>query len=360
MDKKKKVAIIGSVGLPANYGGFETMVNYLTIEKNEIIDFTVFCQATPKNKQLKTYNGCKLKYLPFKANGGQSIIYDITAIILSWFKYDAILILGTPGCVILPFLNFFKKTKTIVNFGGLEWKRNKWGRFIQWYLKFTEKTAISSATVVVADNQYFCNYIKKTYNKESFLIEYGGDHTTLQKKNKELLKKYPFLNDKYDVSISRAQVDNNLHVVIEAYIKLPTRNLVLVSNYDKFEYGRELKVKYSHYPNIYLQDAVYNLKEVDTIRSNADVYIHSHTYCGTAPSLVEAMHLNLPIIAFNMPTNHNTTEEKALYFSTVDELFNIVNNLNSIEEFELSKSMKEIALRRYTWSRISNLYASHF
>ena len=114
MKAKKKVAIVGIVGLPANYGGFETMVNYFTLQKNQEFDFTVFCQKTLKKKQLSVFNGSRLKYLPFNANGLQSVIYDIYSLILSWFKYDVILILGTPGCVILPVLRIFKKSRSLL------------------------------------------------------------------------------------------------------------------------------------------------------------------------------------------------------------------------------------------------------
>ncbi|MDV7140112.1 DUF1972 domain-containing protein [Maribacter sp. TH_r10] len=360
MTKKKKVAIIGSVGLPANYGGFETMVYYLTKEKNSEFDITVFCEGVPKEKRLPEYHGCTLKYLPFKANGGQSILYDITAMGLSWFTFDILLILGTPGCIILPFFKLFKKPNIVVNFGGLEWKRDKWGAFGKWYLKLTEKLAIKHSSVIVADNQHFCDYIEEEYQKKSALIEYGGDHTAKKPLDPKLLEKYPYLKGAYDVSVSRAQVDNNLHMVLEAYTQLPDRNLVLVSNYDKFEYGRELKVKYAGYPNIYMQDAVYDLYELDVIRSNASLYIHSHTFCGTAPSLVEAMSLNLPIIAFSVPTNHFTTEEKALYFSNSNELVNSLKNLSPIKLKDNALNMSEIAERRYTWTGISNKYAKVF
>ena len=185
MVNKKKVAIVGSVGLPANYGGFETMVYYLTKEKHTEVDFTVFCQAIyQKMNALKSIMDAKLIYLPIKANGAQSIIYDMISIIISWFKYDSILILGTGGSLILPFLRIFKNTKTIINFGGLEWKRDKWGKFGQWFLRLTEKVAIKNATVIVADNQHFCDYILEEYGKQSVLIEYGGDHTTKKEKAK--------------------------------------------------------------------------------------------------------------------------------------------------------------------------------
>jgi len=357
---KKKVAIVGIVGLPANYGGFETLVNYLTLEKNADFDFTVYCQKNTDPQRPSEFNGSILKYLPFKANGAESLIYDIVSIILSWFKYDTILILGSPGCIVLPILKLFRKTNTIVNFGGLEWEREKWGKFGRWFLKFSEKIAINYATTIVADNQHFCNYIKNQYTKNSTLIEYGGDHSSSISITDELTAKYPFLSLDYDVSVSRAQVDNNLHLLLEAYSQTPERNLVLVSNYNNFEYGRDLKHKYAQYPNLYLQDAVYNLTELDAIRSNAKLYIHSHTFCGTAPSLVEAMHLGLPIIAFDVPTNHFTTEDKALYFKDVTELITTIKCLSPSVEKKLGSRMKEIANSRYTWEKISNKYSALF
>ena len=358
--KKKKVAIIGSVGLPANYGGFETLVNYLTLHLNSIFSITVYCQKTKKEDRIKEFNNCKLEYVSFKANGGQSIIYDIVSICKSWFNSDTLLILGTPGCIIIPFLKIFKKTKTVINFGGLEWKRNKWNYLALMYLKFTEKIAIKNATVIVADNQYFCDYIKSEYNKKSILIEYGGDHTSNLKITPEFLIKYPFLTSDYDVSISRAQPDNNLHIVLEAYKNIKYRNLVLISNYNKFKYGKELKDKYKNITNLILLDAIYDLNELDTIRGNAKLYIHSHSFCGTAPSLVEAMNLKLPIIAFKTETNLFTTENNALYFINESDLQDIIKNINSNQLLSNKDQMFEIAQRRYTWERIANIYSSCF
>lgn len=357
---KKRIAIVGIVGLPARYGGFETLVNYLTLEKSRAFDLTVYCQKTAKEQRLTQFNNSRLHYLPFKANGAQSIIYDVISIVISWFRFDTILILGSAGCIILPFLKPFRCTRTIVNFGGLEWKRDKWGKAGRLFLKFSEKMAIKHASFIVADNEYFQDYIRDEYQKDSFLIEYGGDHASHQSVTPTLLLKYPFLSQNYDVSVSRAQPDNNLHLLLEAYSKTPKRNLVLISNYKSFEYGRNLKIKYASYPNIFMQDAVYDLNELDAIRSNARLYIHSHSFCGTAPSLVEAMHLGLPIIAFDVPTNRYTTEEKALYFKDKEELKLIINNLSSSIETEVSINMKEIAERRYTWRTITDNYASLF
>jgi glycosyltransferase involved in cell wall biosynthesis len=355
---KKKIAVIGTVGLPASYGGFETMTDYLTKYKKEEFDFYVFCSKTTKAKQLDQFNGAKLIYLPFKANGWQSIIYDVVSICKSWFKYDTLIILGTPGCLILPILNFFKKTKTIVNFGGLEWKRDKWNYLIRQYLKFTEKIAVRNSTYVVADNQHFCNYIKNEYETVSTLIEYGGDHASVLIPSKELLETYTFLTKKYYVSVSRSQFDNNLHILLEAFSKTPKKNLVLISNWDNSEYGIKLKSTYSNFENIYIIDAIYDLSKLDVIRSNAKAYIHSHTYCGTAPSLVEAMCLGLPIFSFNVKTNMYTTENKAIYFSNSNELIQVLDRYNDLEISYLGEKMMRIAQKRYLWQIISNKYSN--
>lgn len=352
----KKVAIIGTAGLPANYGGFETMANFLTKSKRNEFQFYVFCEKTIKNNQLDEYNGAKLIYLPFKANGGQSIIYDLLSICKSWFKYDALIILGTPGCFILPILNLFKKTKTIINFGGLEWKRHKWNYFIRKYLKLTERIAVKNSTYIVADNQSFCDYLKNEYNLGSELIEYGGDQVSILKPSDDLKREHSFLNKSYYVSVSRAQPDNNLHLLLEAFSKTSDKNLVLVSNWDKFEYGVKLKKIYSSFDNIYIVDAIYDLSILDVIRSNAKAYIHSHTYCGTAPSLVEAMNLGLPIISFKVDTNIKTTENKAKFFTTSEGLIKILNTITDSEINSLGIKMKEIAEKRYSWEIISNKY----
>lgn len=354
---KKRVAIIGIAGLPANYGGFETMTEYFTKYKSTEFDFTVYCGKTPRHLRLDSHNGAKLVYLPFSANGAQSIIYDIVSICISWFKFDALIILGTPGSIILPFLKLFKKTKTIINFGGLEWKRDKWNILVRKYLKVSENIAIKNATYIVADNQSFCNYINEEYGKKSELIEYGGDHVGKIEPDEKLTDKYPFLSLEYFVSVSRAQPDNNLHVLLESFSQMPNKNLVLISNWDKFEYGRDLKKQYaSGYSNIFIVDAIYDLKILDTIRSNAVAYIHSHKYCGTAPSLVEAMNLDLAVLAFQVDTNLKTTEGKALYFKNSSELKNLLLTISDEKIKELSFKMSEIAGRRYTWQIISDKY----
>jgi glycosyltransferase involved in cell wall biosynthesis len=355
-----KIHVVGIVGLPPMYGGFETLVNYLTLNNKGSIHFTVYCQKNTSENKLLSFNNADLVYLPLKANGFQSIIYDSMALMRSWFTADVILILGTPGSIVLPVLRVFRNTKTIINFGGLEWKRSKWNIIVRMYLRLTEYLAIKFATIVIADNQFFCDHIIKSYNRKPILIEYGGDHVnTTPQANDSASTKYPFINDNYDVSVSRAQHDNNLHIVLDAY-KQSNRKIVLISNFNSSNYGKEIKKNYSNKDNIILLDAIYDQSELDIIRSRASLYIHSHLFCGTAPSLVEAMSFGSPILCFDNETNRYTTENNCQYFNDVESLIRILDNIDENYLNTNSKKMLEIAQSRYKWDRVSKMYYELF
>lgn len=166
-----------------------------------------------------------------------------------------------------------------------------------------------------------------------------------------------FLDSEYAFGVCRIEPENNIHVILAAFENESPMPLVFIGNWDNSEYGRELKVHYLEFPRIHLLDPIYDQEKLNAIRCNCTVYLHGHSCGGTNPSLVEAMYLGLPIIAYDVNFNRETTEDKALYFSSADELRILCGKLNKIELKRLAASMKEIALRRYTWDRISNCYS---
>jgi len=172
----KKISIIGTVGIPAKYGGFETLTEYLTKYLSQDYDLTVYCSAKSYAERPDRYNGTALKYISLKANGVQSIPYDIVSFFKARRDAETILVLGVSGCIILPFIKLFSGCKIIVNIDGLEWQREKWNKYAKWFLKFSEKQAVNSADVVITDNKVIQDYVRDEYNKESKLIAYGGDH----------------------------------------------------------------------------------------------------------------------------------------------------------------------------------------
>lgn len=355
---RKRIAIIGTNGIPARYGGFETLAENIVELLGVELEFQVYCSNIYKRDERKReYKGAKLIYLPIRANGIHSIFYDIINTFHAWFTSDVLLILGPAAGFILP-LNFFFKKKIIVNHGGLnEWERVKLSFFEKKYAFYNHLIASKFANYNIADNIPLKESIQKAFNVKSEVIEYGGDHVSVRSVTKDTLSKYPFLNLKYDLSVSRAQPDNNLHLLLEVYKFLPERNLVLISNWSVSDYGIKLKDMFiNKFKNIFIVDAVYDKKELDIIRSNSKLYIHTHSQCGTAPSLVEAMNYNIPIICFDVPTNRATTQNRSLYFSSESDLLKVISELNENKYNELRSDMFEIAKQNYTWSVISSKY----
>jgi len=355
-----KVSIIGTVGLPAKYGGFETLVNHLTINLADQFDITVYCSGKAYVNQVKICNGAKLKYINLNANGAQSILYDIISIFKSLKKSDVLLILGVSGCIALPFINLISKKKIIVNIDGLEWKRAKWGKFARNFLKFSEKIAVKNADFIVTDNQVIKDYVNSEYGLNSHLIAYGADHVTKEPLDEKFLEKYPFAKKKYSFKVCRIEPENNIHIILEAFSKLPEKNIVCIGNWLNSDYGKNLKNEFEKYKNIFLLDPIYDQKILNQFRSNCSFYVHGHSAGGTNPSLVEAMYLGLPIFAFGINYNIETTANKAVYFNDINDLVSLLKKQDKDILNSIAKDMKTIALERYTWSSVSGKYKELF
>ena len=358
---KKKVALIGTNGIPACYGGIETLAEYLARDLNEDYDLYCYCSKTPKDKQLKSYRNTKLIYLPLKANGWQSIFYDGWSILRSLRKHDVLVVLGCSCPFVMPLKRLTRKKIVLNAIGGREWNKVRgWkplGRVEVGVKKAVRSWSLGNSDFVIIDNAANMESFEEQFGFRPLLAEYGGDHAIAEAITPEMEEKYPFLKGQYDVTVSRAQEDMNIHMVIDAYKQVPERKVVIVSNWQKSEYGQQLYAENAgKYQNIILLNAIYNQKELNVIRSNASLYLHTHSMCGTAPSLVEAMYLGLPVVCFKVPTNMETTEMKSVYFESVPELVDLLKTMDDATLDRLKKDLNEIALRRYNWKRISDIY----
>ena len=356
--EKKRVAIVGIVGVPANYGGFETLVeNLIGKDISNDVEYLVFCSRKSYQERLLSYKRAKLDYISLKANGFQSTLYDIFSMIKTTNKYDVTLVLGVSGCIFLPIFRLWYKKKLIVNIDGLEHRREKWGKFAKWFLRKSEAMAIKYADVVVTDNKGIQDYVTETYQKESTLIAYGGDHVkrdVMEDYQDKVLREYGVDKDDYAISVCRIEPENNCHVILEAFSKTD-KYLVYIGNWERSEYGRALKEKYSQYSNIIIHGPEYNLDTLYALRSNASMYIHGHSAGGTNPSLVEAMFFGKPILAYDVIYNRATTGDKAYYFKDSESLISLLNR-NNLD----GSSMLSIANAQYTWDKIAGQYEALF
>lgn len=357
---KIKVAIVGTAGVPARYGGFETLAHQLVLKLNRRYDLSVYCSNKfyAINDRKKVWHNADLQYLPLNANGAQSIPYDIISMVHAFMRADVLLVLGVSGGIMLPFIKWFTNKKIILNIDGLEWKRNKWNFWVKKFLKFSEYLAVKYSDIEITDNAAIQKYTSLHYKTLSSLIEYGADHATRVPITDFDKKQYPFLNGLYAFSVCRIEPENNIHLILKAFSELPEKKLVIVGNWDNSAYGVSLRKKYGQFENIILIDPIYEQRNLDILRSNCYVYMHGHSAGGTNPSLVEAMYLGLPVVAFDVSYNRATTEDRAFYFSDVESLKAIVEQNEVIHYKGNRLVMKIVADERYTWDVIAEKYAA--
>ncbi len=353
-----KLSIIGTAGVPACYGGFESLVENILDYQSPFFEYTVICSKKKYKSYISTYKNAKLNYLNLDANGISSILYDYLGIIKS-INSDIMLILGVSGCTFLPIIKIFYKGKIITNIDGLEWKRQKWNKVARVILKISEKMAVKYSNIIIADNKAILDYISiqyKSYSKKARLIEYGADHLKVNNLDNNTDNGYSSINKKYAITVCRIEPENNIHIILEAFAKIKILEIVIVGNWKNSKYGIDCYNKYKEYNNITMLDPIYDNKEIISLRKNAFLYIHGHSAGGTNPSLVEAMYLGLPVLAYDCVYNRETTENKAIFWHTADKLNKILSELNEEELKKVSIDLKEIADRRYRWKHIAEKY----
>lgn len=350
----KKVSILGTVGVPAAYGGFETLADNLVSyaqDQQASVCLSVYCSGK-KNNYL-VYKGANLRYINIRANGLSSILYDVLSIFHSYCKKDdVVLLLGVSGALALPFLRIVSNCKIVTNIDGVEWKRRKWGYLPRMFLRFSELVAVKFSHIVIADNQSIAEHVKRSYNRCCEVIAYGGDHAIVVESQLCGIS----LPKSYSLALCRIEPENNVEMILETFSQLKDFCLVFIGNWNSSEFGRAMNKKYHNFENIYLIDPIYESGVLKSIRSNAESYIHGHSAGGTNPSLVEMMHFGCPVFAFDCSFNRYSTEDKAIFFSSSEELVKELEKDDEIRFLNCGGDMKRIATARYTWKKIGKDY----
>ncbi|SMY10365.1 DUF1972 domain-containing protein [Flavimaricola marinus] len=357
MSRPHRIAIIGTVGVPANYGGFETLVENLAQfhhDSKAPEKVTVYCSAKAYDTGPDRYLDMDLRYVPLNANGAQSIPYDMWSMLSAVLKgTDTILILGVSGTVILPLIRLISRARIITNIDGIEWKRDKWGGFQRKFLKTSEAIAVKLSHRVIADNGAIADYVRAEYGTDCAVIAYGGDHA-VQAEAAPLTEIVP--PARYAFNVCRIEPENNVHMMLEAFADNADFPLVCVGNWDRSAYGADLKARYKDAPGLRILDPIYDTGKLKTLRAGSSAYIHGHSAGGTNPSLVEMMHFGVPVFAYDCMFNRHSTDDKALFFSDAADLRAKLANTDPGTLAANGAAMKALAQERYTWAAIGEAY----
>ena len=348
-----KISIVGISGLPAQYGGFETLAEQLVrnwpVEGDE---FTCFCERRYSSYDINE-NNLRRIFLPLRANGPQSILFDALGILISiYHRNNTVLLLGVSGAWILPFVRHLPENiqpNIVTNVDGIEWKREKWGFFARKLLKYLEFLSVKYSNLVIADNQGVAEYLQKSYFIKPHEIAYGGDHvlSTQIPCSKRGVPKY----DNFFFSVCRIVPENKVHLTLEAFKHIPDKNLIFVGNWTHSDYGKKLFEDYSNIENISLMHPIYDTDVLNTFRLRCDAFIHGHSAGGTNPSLVEYMFFGKPIIAFDCNFNRFTLRENGIFYTDEVTLSKEIKNLNCNSP-SLGREIRATADKHYKWRDI--------
>lgn len=353
-----KLAILGTVGVPGRYGGFETLAtNLVRAADSEIVEneqLTVYCSARAHPGREERFLGARLRYSRLSANGLQSILYDLATAFDAIIRgHNLLLFLGVSGAVGFPLIRALTSAKIVVNVDGVEWRRDKWKGIAKIFLRLSERLAVRFAHVVISDNEGISQYLASEYGAKSVIISYGGDHalTPSEPPTPKFMSEIP---ERFALALCRIEPENNVEMILLAFSEIDYP-LVFVGNWSASEYGTSLRKKFGDIENMFLIDPIYDDCDLYSVRSRADVYIHGHSAGGTNPSLVEMMHFGVSVCAFDCIYNRYTTEGSAYYFGSALQLREVLSYSSRNPN---GREMLKIARRKYVWKEVAAEYFS--
>jgi len=348
------IPVVGTVGVPARYGGFETLAEQLCrhVSANDV-EFVVYCErkAYAEGERGLRFAGHRRIFLPLRANGLASLFHDALALINAVFRQNArqVFIFGYSGAWILPLLRLVRpQVRYIVNVDGMEWRRAKFSMPTRLLLKALEWCVARTASVIIADNAALAELFQNRYRREPVVIAYGGDHTVLPALAASSTS--PVSSGHY-LAIARIEPENNTETIIQGCIAAGVP-LAFIGNWKANAYGTALHARYGQMPGITLLDPIYDQEALAPWRAGAIGYIHGHSVGGTNPSLVEALFHTDRMASFDCSFNRATLSNAGAYFADAAALTaSLRHGLKPIPDAELAQ------LRgTYCWDVIAARY----
>ncbi|KAF0148586.1 MAG: glycosyltransferase-like protein [Ignavibacteria bacterium] len=359
--KKIKLAIVGTRGIPAKYGGFETFAEEIS-KRLVKLEYEVAVYCDKDSFEFQEFLGVKLKFINTTKNINP--IYYCYLSLRDALKYnDIVYVTGVAGAISY-WINIFYRKIIVTNTDGVEYYRNKWNLSEKLFLRFSEMISVLFSSSIIADSTGIKKHLVRNYHfeKKIKVIEYGANTITKFYEINDLNNLEP---NSYYLIVARIEPENNIDKIIAGYLLCNTnKKLVIVGNYLPLsDYISKLFNLCQHNKKIIFLGGIYDKEKLIAIRQNCFAYIHGHSVGGTNPSLLEAMASMNIIIAHDNIFNREVTCSKMFYFHTHQELKNILQNVEQLPHTKLDE-LKQFATKRikeyYNWELITKRYDDFF
>lgn len=355
---KLRIAIAGTRGIPNQYGGFEQFAQCLSkglVERGHLV--TVY-NTHDHPYQNNEWNGVEIIHrrdLKYLGTAGQ-FIYDLNCIRHARKrKFDVLLILGYTSSSVWGKW-FPKKTVIATNMDGMEWKRSKYSKPVQSFLRYAEKLAIRFSHCHIADSVAVKQYLESKYGEPVRFISYGSEIPSVV--DDSILLRYGLAKDQYYLLIARMEPENNIEVILDGVHKRNDGKKMIVVGNTENKFGRAMKLKFVNDPHIVFVGAIYERAWLDSLRANCLLYFHGHSVGGTNPSLLEAMSCGAVICAHDNEFNRSVLGEDAYWFNDAEGIAALVTDQN--KNASMTTANLETIRKNHSWEKIIDEYESLF
>lgn len=351
-----RIAIIGTDGLPARYGGFETCVEQLAPRLAEL-GHHVEVFGSSFGRTSRAIDGVLLqhRYLPLRANGWSSVPYDLFCFLACYAKSDAIVIMGVSGGIFLPFMRLLAgHRRLVVNVDGLEARRSKWQGAKRAFLRLSEALAIRYAHAVVSDNQGIADIVVHQHGRTTTVIPYGNDHVINIKSAlacSVVQQRFGLEPQAYLLTVARVEPENQIEEMIGAFLASNLDRYAIVGNFSSTKLGCSLLQRYRAEPRLLFIDSLFEPQALAALRACCRIYLHGHSVGGSNPSLIEMLPYHKPLLVYDCVFNRHTLQSEGGYFCNGTDL---VARLRNAQLQEWIPSQKTILC--YQWKKIANDY----
>ena len=358
-----RIAILGTRGIPASYGGFETFAEHLAtrlVARGH--DVTVYCRAHYVSPRQLEYHGVQLKVLPtIRHKYFDTVIHTfLSAIHAVSGRFDAALICNAANAPFTPVLRF-TGTPVAINVDGLEHKRKKWNWLGRRYYQLAEYLSTLLPNEMITDAQVIQDYYLARHNAHSTMITYGSE--VERRPDRELVRKWRVEPNRYVLYVSRLEPENNAHLVIEAFKKVRTAyRLLIVGDAPYAEhYIADLKARARGDKRIIFTGFVFG-QDYRALQQNAYCYVHATEVGGTHPALLEAMGYGNCVLTLATPENLEVVGDAGVSYT--DE-FDLAEKLQRVlRDGSLVHAYRHRAQTRirnhYDWERVVDQYEELF
>jgi glycosyltransferase involved in cell wall biosynthesis len=352
------VAVLGTRGIPAGYGGFETFAEQLSLRFVERgIPVTVYCRSHFATGE-PTWRGIRLVTLPtIRSKYLDTVVHTALSaahLVLTGGPRD-VLLCNAANAPVVPFLRLAGR-RVVLNVDGLEWRRGKWGVLGRSWYRLGEWLSVRTASVLVTDAEEVRTYYRVRHETDSVMVPYGAEQ--LPRGSVAVPPVAPVAPDSYALYVSRWERENNPLMVAAAHAASASALGLVMLGQAAYDDGLEAEVRGAARSDAVLPGAVFGDGYRGLI-ANAACYVHATEVGGTHPALIEAMGAGNLCLVLDTPENREVAGEQAWYFADGAELAKLLTRVGELARDELAGLRDETraaAHRRYSWESVSDSY----